>query len=441
MKRSALLALVVMAAVLGGCKTKPPEDPDLTQRKKLFEQAAHELPVMLEAAKEKGLFTLPKYKPIPASQNGAPLFKMAIAEHKELPALRSALFLPTAKQADMARELRSHAKELDLLRKASHFPKADFGPMVDGWDMGREWVTGLGSGAHVLSLDARYRAVTGDKATALEDLKAIEQIAFDLKDDQRDFSQLITAGTVESLNKCIQQIIDHFSDPNSARQLLEIVVKEPMPPGLKVALPHELATVYPDISSDLYTKISNPESPVHDSFENVIAAIQGVPGESVRDGFRERLLEMFLHLSAAASVPGFSIVKQMPMVQQASQPEEDGDPTHALNSAAFGDQWTTLLITTLSSMVRKEVTMVGLKILAGHKGGGWPKALPTGTPLDPYTNTPLRYRSSSTGFIVYSILLGDNGGDLKDLGFRYPSGWEVESNKPPVKKVLGSRQP
>jgi hypothetical protein len=62
-----LLALSLLLCCVVGCHPKPRENPDLTLRKKLFEDAASELPAALAAAKNAGLFTLPKYKPIPAA--------------------------------------------------------------------------------------------------------------------------------------------------------------------------------------------------------------------------------------------------------------------------------------------------------------------------------------------------------------------------------------
>jgi hypothetical protein len=308
--------------------------------------------------------------------------------------------------------------------------------MIDGWDVNPDSQVKLGRARKLLSLDVLYQANNGDKAAAIADLRTLVRIAIQLQGDERLGLQRGTLIASATINSSIQQFINGFGDPRSARKLLDIVGSEPRPPGLGVALPHELASEYYNISSDLYRQISNPDSPVNELFSNVIPAIQDVPGITVRDALRARLLQFLVKLKEATNQKGITLQQEEALVDKITTGEMGGDATYCLNVASPGDTYTGFLKNLVYGLVRKDVTLTGLRILSERRTGGWPKILPKSSPLDLYTNAPLCYHSSASGFIVYSVgeehkdYLGETKDYAQNISFRYPQNWKVVPDKP-----------
>jgi hypothetical protein len=393
-----------------------------------FRQAASELPQALENLKQAGLSTswesLDRH--VPANENAAATYNQALSildrsGFTKVPFLKLESLSPT-QASDF---VTANAKVIAQLKKAAEYKHCDFGNFRTG-DVTIPYFVAMRIGARFIALEARYRAEKGDFPGALADVKTLVAIKRHLAESEFTLGLLTEGGLSRLCSETAQRLISAtHADPASASALYNEMLREG--PGVDIArvLPYEIVTNN-QLINEHYVSLS-ATVPAPATFIPVEDAVRGIPIDMVKAALTARFLQLELKLFHISKDNKLAANLLYEREQQAIYSDANGDITHALNKASYCETDSRVCQSFMRYIALQNVTLTGLNLIAEHKSGTtWPKMLPAAGAVDPFTNQPLRYRSTARGFVVYSVGpdLNDNEGVIDDsfvsISFRYP---------------------
>lgn len=422
-------------------------------------QTAKRLPAVRESAKEIGFplsaRDIRPNPPIPAAQNAAAHYRRADTIYKRhdrdkaLPDNWSDY--PRSNRAEANRKAAQEALErsrelLKLADEAASLPHCDFNRP---WDQGAETVlmpefAVMRQFVRLLGVQATLRMDANNPMGAIVPLRTAATIARHVSEDPSLIALLVCIALVALIDGRLMELLQRYGNRNDVLQAAEALQKQLVGIiDLRRTFRGEAFFMLPSLEHHRQGKRDLSKIEQMEETESVRKTPTPFAAPNVRkvyaDAWEVRYLEFWEQVLSRMAKPETTLrVLEKTMktlasthaAQMRSQPQKLSYLITAIVAPLFPGAVVQTLRTEATTRVRQAaITALKLRLNSGQ----FPSSLPN-LPLDPFTDRPLIYRRTVSGFLLYSLGVNgtDEGGDAQRIGtgdypyyprdivFRYP---------------------